>query len=89
MFSCWNTEYVLTGGDLQYYLNKHGMFAEENAKFYMCEIILGLEYLHENNIVHRDIKVCSILCMYVYASSACDQTQDTPSQIILLVSLSV
>lgn len=52
----------VTGGDLQYYLNKHGMFTENDAKFYMCEIILGLEHLHENNIVHRDLKVAT----YVY-----------------------
>ena len=32
------------------------MFSENKAKFYLAEIILALEYLHDRNIIYRDLK---------------------------------
>ena len=37
-------------------LSKHKRFSEEVARMYLCEIILAIEYLHQNNIVFRDLK---------------------------------
>ena len=32
------------------------MLEEEDAKFYIAQIILALNYLHKNNILYRDLK---------------------------------
>ena len=47
---------LLTGGDLRYHLCQRKTFIEEETKFFISCLILGLEYIHQNNIIHRDIK---------------------------------
>jgi serum/glucocorticoid-regulated kinase 2 len=47
---------LLNGGDLRYHVSKHKRFNEEQTKFFVGCILLGLEYIHVNNILHRDIK---------------------------------
>nr|CAG8433886.1 8256_t:CDS:2 [Entrophospora candida] len=49
------------GGSLASQL-EHGRIEDENViKFYVAQMLQGLIYLHENNIVHRDIKPDNIL----------------------------
>lgn len=44
------------GGDLSEYLQIEKHFTEERSKTYICEILLGIEYLHERDIIYRDLK---------------------------------
>lgn len=47
---------LLNGGDLRYHVSKYKRFSEEQTKFFVACILLGLDYIHVNNILHRDIK---------------------------------
>uniref|UniRef100_A0A8C9LM59 Non-specific serine/threonine protein kinase n=1 Tax=Piliocolobus tephrosceles TaxID=591936 RepID=A0A8C9LM59_9PRIM len=49
------------GGELFFHLSKIRFVNEKSAKFYMCEIILALQYLHELNIIYRDLKPENVL----------------------------
>ncbi|KAK3826983.1 MAG: hypothetical protein JOS17DRAFT_750148 [Linnemannia elongata] len=53
-------EYV-QGGDLMMHIQKDKRFGEHRAKFYGCEVLLALQYFHENDIVYRDLKLDNIL----------------------------
>uniref|UniRef100_A0A7S0B2T9 Protein kinase domain-containing protein n=1 Tax=Pyrodinium bahamense TaxID=73915 RepID=A0A7S0B2T9_9DINO len=44
------------GGELFYHLQKRGRFSEVDTRFYISEILLGLEYLHSQGILYRDLK---------------------------------
>jgi serum/glucocorticoid-regulated kinase 2 len=45
-----------SGGELFYLLQKKGRFTETEARFYFCEMLLGLEYIHTQNVLYRDLK---------------------------------
>lgn len=49
------------GGDLFYWISKNTRLSEEVARFYICEIIIALEYLHSLNILYRDLKPTNVL----------------------------
>jgi protein kinase A len=46
----------LDGGDLRYHMGDRQLFNENQTKFFMANIIIALEYLHEHKIIHRDLK---------------------------------
>lgn len=49
------------GGELFHHLQEHGNFPEDVVRFYSGEILLALNYLHENKIIYRDLKPENIL----------------------------
>ena len=53
-------EYV-PGGSVTALLNNYGAFEEALVKNFVRQILTGLDYLHERNIIHRDIKGANIL----------------------------
>ncbi|MCJ1306781.1 hypothetical protein MMC25_000424 [Agyrium rufum] len=53
-------EYV-SGGDLLTYINNCGIMPERSAQLVASQMCSALEYLHSENVTHRDIKPDNIL----------------------------
>eukprot|EP00794_Sanderia_malayensis_P017666 gene17666-19427_t len=57
---CFVMEYV-NGGELFFHLSRERVFSEERSRFYGAEITCALKYIHERNIVYRDLKLENLL----------------------------
>uniref|UniRef100_A0A8C4QZ16 Protein kinase C n=1 Tax=Eptatretus burgeri TaxID=7764 RepID=A0A8C4QZ16_EPTBU len=51
----------LTGGDLMFHIQNKGRFDPARTMFYGAEIVSGLQFLHTQRIVYRDLKLDNIL----------------------------
>ena len=59
-FYCFVMEYMY-GGDFNKILQKYQSLDNRTARFYIAEIVLAVEHLHNLGIVHRDLKPDNIL----------------------------
>lgn len=55
----------LPGGNLRKILNQNGTFTEEDAQFYVAEILIALDIIHESGFIHRDLKVPFFFLVFV------------------------
>lgn len=53
-------EYV-SEGDLVKYFKVNPLLEEDHLKRFFYKILKGVDYLHENQIIHRDLKLDNIL----------------------------
>ncbi|KAL5012902.1 hypothetical protein ScPMuIL_011453 [Solemya velum] len=67
LFACFQTqEHVVfvmeyaCGGDLMMHIH-NDVFSEPRSVFYTGCVVLGLHYLHEHNVVYRDLKLDNLL----------------------------
>ncbi|CAJ0963552.1 unnamed protein product, partial [Mesorhabditis belari] len=51
----------LSGGELFMHLEREGTFMESTAAFYLSEIVVALEHLHNEGIIYRDLKPENIM----------------------------
>lgn len=49
------------GGELFYHLRTSQRFSENRARFYIAQIILALESLHQLGVIYRDLKPENVL----------------------------
>ena len=57
--------YIITefmqGGEMFFHLHREKRFSDEKTKFYIAEIILAIEFLHNNKMLYRDLKPENIM----------------------------
>jgi serine/threonine protein kinase len=51
----------MENGSLQNVIRKFGSVSESLAAIYIVQVLRGLKYLHEQGVLHRDIKGANIL----------------------------
>jgi len=51
----------LSGGELFFHLKRKGLILEAEARLYLAEMVVAIEFLHSMGVVHRDLKPENVL----------------------------
>jgi tRNA A-37 threonylcarbamoyl transferase component Bud32 len=51
----------LGGGELFFHLKRRGLILEKEVRFYLAEMVLAIEFLHNKGVIHRDLKPENVL----------------------------
>ena len=62
----------LSNGDLVQYFKKKPLFDESELSVFFFKILKGIKYLHDSNVLHRDIKLDNILLDKNLQPKVCD-----------------
>ncbi|GFH28853.1 protein kinase domain-containing protein [Haematococcus lacustris] len=63
-YICIAMEYA-TGGNLFNYVQQAGPLKEETARWFLQQLVIGLDYCHRKGVVNRDIKLENTLLQMV------------------------
>ena len=58
---CIIVERYIPGETMEQYLERKGILADDEAKFFAMQILEGLAVIHKNGLIHRDITPSNIL----------------------------
>jgi len=53
---------LVPGGELFDQLVKNGSYSESDARSLITQVLEGVDYMHKNGVVHRDLKPDNLLC---------------------------